>query len=130
MTFYLISFISVYPSLLLVTACILSSVCIYSLADLPSFCASIVLVFVQFETLYACSNTAMLQIQDKLVDGCRSQLSNADAEQADEKEDDFVKGFKVANFEIIESPDKGTCMAAATSALWIEVAPHICMVTI
>lgn len=29
-------------------------------------------------------------------------------EQADEKEDDFVKGFKVANFEIIDSPDKGT----------------------
>lgn len=58
-----------------------------------------------------------LQTQDKLVDGCRSQLTNADAEQADEKEDDFVKGFKVANFEIIESPDQGTCIAAAASAL-------------
>ena len=38
---------------------------------------------------------------------CRSDLTSADAEQADEKEDDFVKGFKVANFEIIDSPDKG-----------------------
>lgn len=43
----------------------------------------------------------------KAVDGCRSELASADVEQADEKEDDFVKGFKVANFEIIDSPDKG-----------------------
>lgn len=39
--------------------------------------------------------------------GCRSDLANADEDKIDEKEDDFVKGFKVANFEIIDSPDKG-----------------------
>ncbi len=41
--------------------------------------------------------------------GCRSDLASADDDKTDEKEDDFVKGFKVANFEIIDSPDKGTC---------------------
>ena len=39
--------------------------------------------------------------------GCRSDLANADEDKTDEKDDDFVKGFKVANFEIIDSPDKG-----------------------
>lgn len=46
------------------------------------------------------------QVQTCCV-GCRSDLANADEDKSDEKEDDFVKGFKVANFEIIASPDKG-----------------------
>ncbi|KAL0051035.1 hypothetical protein WJX82_000961 [Trebouxia sp. C0006] len=42
---------------------------------------------------------------ERLLD--RSDLANADEDKTDEKDDDFVKGFKVANFEIIDSPDKG-----------------------
>lgn len=38
---------------------------------------------------------------------CRSDLDKPDASQAEEKDDDFVKAFKVANFEIMTSPDKG-----------------------
>lgn len=54
-------------------------------------------------------NATMLYIRldSTAVHACRSELANADAEQADEREDDFVKGFKVANFEIIDSPEKG-----------------------
>ena len=58
-----------------------------------------------------CMGSAMMAasvLDSNSVAGCcRSELANADAEQADDKEDDFVKGFKVANFEIIDSPDKG-----------------------
>ena len=57
-----------------------------------------------------CMGSAMMvaSVHDSgSVAGCRSELANADAEQADDKEDEFVKGFKVANFEIIDSPDKG-----------------------
>ena len=39
--------------------------------------------------------------------GRRSELGNTDDDKTDEKEDEFVKGFKVANFEIIDSRDKG-----------------------
>ena len=44
-------------------------------------------------------------------------MANADEEKADEKEDNFVKGFKVANFEIIDSPDKGKLYHTARPAL-------------
>lgn len=38
---------------------------------------------------------------------CRSDLDKPDAHQAEEKDDDFVKAFKVANFEITASADNG-----------------------
>ena len=38
---------------------------------------------------------------------CRSDLDKPDADQAEEKDDDFVKAFKVANFEITASADEG-----------------------
>ena len=98
--------------LLLATAC----TCHQSVTSVTPCCASLVLVFVRFEALYAGHGTVLIPNPRQACNGCRSELANADAEQADEKEDDLVKGFKVANFEIIESPDKGTCMAAATSA--------------
>ncbi|KAL0033469.1 hypothetical protein WJX77_010766 [Trebouxia sp. C0004] len=47
---------------------------------------------------------------ERLLD--RSDLANADEDKSDEKEDDFVKGFKVANFEIMNSPDKEKAEAA------------------
>ena len=44
---------------------------------------------------------------------CRSDMTNADDDKTDDKDDDLVKGFKVANFEIIESPDKGNKLSTA-----------------
>ena len=40
-------------------------------------------------------------------------MDKPDVEQTEEKEDDFVKAFKVANFEITASAEDGMC-----STLW------------
>ena len=70
-----------------------------------------------------------LQSPDAMgVAECRSELANADAEQVEEKEDDFVKGFKVANFEIIESPDKGMWLSIVfASCIPQDDQRHVCI---
>ena len=49
---------------------------------------------------------------------CRSDLDKPDVDQTEEKEDDFVKAFKVANFEITASAEDGKQLTRRSTSNW------------